>query len=396
MNKITIPFNIPTVLGTEQDYIADAIGKRRLCGGNTYTKACAGLLEERYHAQKALLTSSCTAALEMSAMLCRIQPGDEVIMPSFTFVSTANAFALLGAKLVFVDIRPDTQNLDERLIEAAITEKTKAIVPVHYAGVGCEMDRILALAKKYSLMVVEDAAQGVNAFYKDKALGTLGDFGTYSFHETKNYTMGEGGALLIRSPEDNLRSEIIWEKGTNRSEFLLGMVDKYSWVALGSSNLPSELSASYLYGQLRSAQEIHDRRMARYQQYYDLLKPLEEAGKMELPFVPEYCSHNAHMFYIKTRSLEERTKLMEYLKERGISSAFHYVPLHSSPQGLQCGRFSGEDRYTTDTSSRLLRLPMYTELTELEVEYVCDKISAFYREGSYEKTNYKAITSAAS
>lgn len=374
-----IPFNIPPVVGTEADYIADAIAGKRLCGDNKYSKLCSGLIESKYSARKVLLTPSCTHALEMAAMLCDIQPGDEVIMPSFTFVSTANAFVLRGAKIRFVDIRPDTQNIDERLIGAAITSKTKAIIPVHYAGVACEMDTIVQLAQRYSLRVVEDAAQGVNAFYKDKALGTIGDLGTYSFHETKNYTMGEGGALLIREDADILPAEIIREKGTNRAEFLLGMVDKYTWVSEGSSYLPGELGAAFLYGQLLEAEKINDKRLARYAQYADSLKELEEKEKLQLPVVPEHCRHNAHMFYIKTKDLAERCAFIEFMKSRGIGCVFHYVPLHSSPFGRRCSEFSGEDVYTTDTSERLVRLPMYLDLSEGDVDRVCQVIYEFYR-----------------
>ena len=375
-----IPFNIPAVVGTEQKYIGDAISRRKLCGDNYYTKLCNELIENKYKAQKSLLTTSCTHALELAAILCDIKPDDEVIMPSYTFVSTANAFVLRGAKIVFVDIRPDTQNIDENLIEKAITDKTKAIVPVHYAGVSCEMDKILEIAKQYNLYVVEDAAQGVNAYYKGQALGTMGDFGCYSFHETKNYTMGEGGALLIRSPKNNIRSEIIREKGTNRAEFLLGMVDKYTWVSEGSSYLPSDLNAAYLYAQLQNADAINEKRRSIWNQYYYLLKDLQDKEKIQLPYIPQDCQHNAHMFYIKSRDIEERTYLIDFLRKKGITAPFHYIPLHSSVQGKKCGVFSGEDRYTTDTSDRLLRLPMYVDLTTSEIEYVCEQIYSFYKE----------------
>ncbi len=375
-----IPFNIPAVVGTEQKYIGDAISRRKLCGDNYYTKLCNEFIENKYKAQKSLLTTSCTHALELAAILCDIKPDDEVIMPSYTFVSTANAFVLRGAKIIFVDIRPDTQNIDESLIERAITNKTKAIVPVHYAGVSCEMDKILEIARQYNLYVVEDAAQGVNAYYKGQALGTMGDFGCYSFHETKNYTMGEGGALLIRSQENNIRSEIIREKGTNRAEFLLGMVDKYTWVSEGSSYLPSDLNAAYLYAQLQSADEINKKRRSIWNQYYYLLKDLQDKEKIQLPYIPQDCQHNAHMFYIKSRDIEERTYLIDFLRKKGITAPFHYIPLHSSVQGKKCGVFSGEDRYTTDTSDRLLRLPMYVDLTTQEIEYVCEQIYSFYKE----------------
>ena len=375
-----IPFNIPLVLGTELDYIKDAIEKHRLCGDNLYTKLCNELLENKYKAQKALLTTSGTHALELAAILCDIKPDDEVIMPSFTFVSSANAFVLRGAKIVFVDIRPDTQNIDEKLIEQAITEKTKVIVPVHYAGVSCEMDKILEIAKAHNLYVVEDAAQGVNAFYKGQALGTIGDFGCYSFHETKNYTMGEGGALLINSPENNLQAEIIREKGTNRVEFLLGTVDKYTWISKGSSYLPSELNAAFLYAQLLEADKINNRRLERWNQYYSLLSDLQDTEKIQLPYIPDRCQHNAHIFYIKTRNYNERNELADYLKSKGITAVFHYVPLHTSVQGKKCGRFCGEDKYTTDTFERLLRLPMFMDLTAEQVDYICEQIYAFYKD----------------
>ncbi len=374
-----IPFNIPAVVGTEKSFIEEAIQHRRLCGDNFYTKECSKLMEKKYAIKKVLLTPSCTHALEMAALLCDIKPGDEVIMPSFTFVSTANAFVLRGAKIVFVDIRPDTQNINERLIEAAITDKTRAIVPVHYAGVGCEMDYISSLAREYFLKVVEDAAQGVNAYYKDKALGTMGDFGTYSFHETKNYTMGEGGALLVNAEKDIIRAEIKREKGTNRAEFLLGMADKYTWVSEGSSYLPSELGAAFLYAQLNEVKSINEARMARYRQYYSGLKELENKEYITLPVVPNECTHNAHMFYIKTKDLKQRNELIAYMKKRDISCVFHYVPLHSSPFGKKCSVFCGEDRYTTKTFESLVRLPMYKDLTKENVDYILENIYSFFK-----------------
>lgn len=380
MEQINIPFNIPPVVGTELKYIKDAIERRKLCGDNLYTKLCDELIERKYKAQKSLLTTSGTHALELAAMLCDIKPGDEVIMPSYTFVSTANAFVLRGAKIVFVDIRPDTQNINENLIEQAVTEKTKAVVPVHYAGVSCEMDTILEIAKRHKLYVIEDTAQGVNSFYKGKALGTIGDFGCYSFHETKNYTMGEGGALLIRSPENNQRAEILREKGTNRLEFLQGLVEKYTWVSEGSSYLPSELNAAFLYAQLSEAERINNCRLEKWNEYYCLLNDLQKSEKIELPCIPEGCQHNAHIFYIKTRSLDERKQLTDYLGKKGITAAFHYVPLHTSAQGRRCGTFSGEDKYTSDTADRLLRLPMYNDLSSEMIEYVCEQIKAFYKE----------------
>lgn len=375
-----VPFNVPLVLGTEQDYVLKAIESKKLCGDSVYTKLCSELLENKFKAQKALLTTSGTHALELAAILCNIKPGDEVIMPSFTFSSTANAFVLRGASIAFVDIRPDTQNIDESLIEQAITDRTKAIVPVHYAGVSCEMDTIIDIAKQYNLYVVEDAAQGVNALYKDRYLGTIGDFGCFSFHDTKNYTMGEGGALLVRSADNNRRAEIVREKGTNREELLLGLVDKYSWVSEGSSYLPSDLNCAYLYSQLLEADSINDCRVEKWNRYYSHLSELQSREKIQLPFIPENCRHNGHIFYIKTRSIEERTELINFLKERDITTAFHYIPLHSSAQGKRCSRFCTEDKYTTDTSNRLLRLPMYMDLTTNQIDYVCEQIYAFYKD----------------
>lgn len=374
-----IPFNRPPYVGREEQYIREAIQSHKICGDGSFTRRCNTWIEENTGTEKALLTTSCTSALEMAALLCNIKPGDEVIMPSYTFVSTADAFVLRGAKIVFVDIRPDTMNIDEALIEAAITEKTRAVVAVHYAGVGCEMDTIMDIAKRHALYVVEDAAQGVNAFYKGKALGTIGDFGCYSFHETKNYSMGEGGALLIKDRDNVEMAEIIREKGTNRSKFFRGEIDKYSWVEAGSSYLPSELNAAYLYAQLEIADEINEKRLASWKQYYAELKDLAEKGCIELPFVSDECKHNAHMFYIKTRDLEERTGLIRYLKEQDIGAVFHYVPLHSSEAGRKYGRFHGEDKYTTKESNRLVRLPMFYGLTENEISSVVEAVKAFYR-----------------
>ena len=342
-----IPFNIPPYIGTENQYIADAIQSHKICGDGPYTKKCQELLERQTGSAKVLLTNSGTDALEMAALLCDLKPGDEVILPSYTFSSTANAFALFGARLVFVDIRPDTMNIDENLIEAAITEKTKVIVPVHYAGVSCEMDTIMDIAHRHNLLVVEDAAQGVMSSYKGKALGAIGHIGCYSFHETKNYSMGEGGAILINDPKLVERAEIVREKGTNRSNFLRGQVDKYTWVDIGSSYLPSELNAAYLYGQLEDAEKINQDRLASWNHYARGLKELADSGKIELPVIPEGCGHNAHMFYIKTKDLEERTALQKYLRDHGIQTAFHYIPLHSAPAGEQFGSFFGEDKYTT-------------------------------------------------
>ncbi len=372
-----ISFNVPPYVGKEKEYIEQAIEKKKICGDGEFTKKCNEWLENKTGTSKALLTTSCTHATEMTALLSDIKPGDEVIMPSYTFVSTANVFVLRGAKAVFVDIRPDTMNIDEKLIEEAITDKTKAIVPVHYAGVSCEMDTIMDIAKRHNLKVIEDAAQGIMSEYKGKALGTIGDYGCYSFHETKNYSMGEGGALLIRNPEDVERAEIIREKGTNRSKFFRGQIDKYTWVAAGSSYLPSELNAAYLYAQLEQADKIYEDRMNSWNRYYEMLSDLEQAGKIQLPVVPKECKHNAHMFYIKAKDLEERTALIDFLKANGISSVFHYIPLHSTPAGMELGRFNGEDRYTTKESERLLRLPMYYGLGD-NVEYVAEKVKAYF------------------
>lgn len=371
-----ISFNRPPLLGSEIKYVEDAMNQHKISGDGAYTKKCNALLEEISGSPKALLTTSCTHATEMAALLADIQEGDEVIMPSYTFVSTANAFVLRGAKAVFVDIRPDTMNMDETLIEAAITEKTKAIVPVHYAGVGCEMDTIMQIAKKYSLKVIEDAAQAVCATYKGKPLGSIGDFGCYSFHETKNLSMGEGGAILIQDPLNAETAEIIREKGTNRSKFFRGEIDKYTWVEKGSSYLPSEINAAYLYAQLLEAEKITKDRMNSWELYYKSLEGLKD--HIDLPYIPENCKHNAHMFYIKVRDIEERGQLIAWLKEKDISTVFHYVPLHSAPAGKRFGRFSGEDKFTTRESERLLRLPMYYGLQAEQVEYICDSIKGFY------------------
>lgn len=376
-----INFNVPPKVGDEEKYIAQAIANHKICGDGEFTKKCNAWFEETTHTEKALLTTSCTHATEMAAILAEIKPGDEVIMPSYTFVSTADAFVLRGATPVFVDIRPDTMNIDEKLIEAAITDKTKAIVPVHYAGVSCEMDTIMDIAKRYNLLVIEDAAQGVMSTYKGQALGTIGDYGCYSFHETKNYSMGEGGALLIKDKANVERAEIVREKGTNRSKFFRGQIDKYTWVDAGSSYLPSELNAAYLYAQLEKAEEINNNRLASWNHYYEELSELMEQGKIELPVIPEGCVHNAHMFYIKAKDLEERTRLIDYLKDNGIGAVFHYIPLHSAPAGIKYGRFSGEDVYTTKESERLLRLPMYYGLEENDRVKIIETIKTFYKEG---------------
>lgn len=374
-----INFNVPPFTGNEMKYIKECVENQKICGDGAYTKKCNAWMEEKFGAKKCLLTTSCTHATEMTALLAGIKEGDEVIMPSYTFVSTADAFVLRGAKVVFVDIRPDTMNIDETKIEAAITEKTKAIVPVHYAGVACEMDTILDIAKRHNLLVIEDAAQGVMSKYKGKALGTIGDFGCYSFHETKNYSMGEGGALLIRDDKYIEDAEIIREKGTDRSKFFRGQVDKYTWVSAGSSYLPSDMNAAYLYAQLEMADEINKARLEIWDTYYKGLKPLADAGKIELPVIPEGCTHNAHMFYIKAKDITERTALISFLKENEILSVFHYIPLHTSPAGKKLGRFNGEDVYTTKESERLTRLPLYYGLTKEQNLYIIDKIKEFYK-----------------
>lgn len=374
-----INFNLPPFVGNELDYVKEAVNSHKICGDGQFTKKCNAWIEDRFKAQKVLLTTSGTTALEMATILCDLTEEDEVILPSFTFSSTATSAVLTRAKLVFVDIRPDTMNIDEKKIEAAVTDKTKVIIAVHYAGVACEMDEIMDIAKRHNLMVIEDAAQGVMSTYKGKALGTIGDFGCYSFHETKNYSMGEGGALVINNPEYNERAEILREKGTNRAKFFRGQVDKYTWVDYGSSYLPSDLNAAYLYAQLEQADLINNNRLANWKKYWDGLYELKEEGKIELPFIPEYCVHNAHMFYIKAKDLDERTKLIQFLKDHGIQAVFHYVPLHSAPAGKKFGRFNGEDEYTTKESERLVRLPMYYGLKPENVEEICDCVKEFYR-----------------
>lgn len=373
-----IRFNVPPYTGKELDYIKVAVENQKICGDGEFTKKCNEWIEHKTGTKKALLTTSCTHATELAAILADIQPGDEVIMPAYTFVSTADAFVLRGATAVFVDICPDTMNMDADLIEAAITDKTKAIVPVHYAGVSCDMDKIMEIAKKYNLVVVEDAAQGIMSTYKGKALGTIGDFGCFSFHETKNFSMGEGGALLIRDEKDIENAEIIREKGTNRAKFFRGQIDKYTWVEKGSSYLPSEMNAAYLYAQLELAEEITADRMATWERYNDAFKELADAGKVELPYIPEDCTHNAHMFYLKCKDLEERSALISYLKENDILAVFHYVPLHTAPAGLKYGRFHGEDKYTTKESERLVRLPLYYGLEPEKTDYIIEKVKEFY------------------
>lgn len=373
-----INFNVPPFVGNEIEYIKEAIASHKICGDGAFTKKCNKWLENKFNAQKVLLTTSGTTALDMALLLCDLQPGDEVILPSYTFSSTATAAVLVGAKLVFVDIRPDTMNIDETKIEAAITDKTKVIIAMHYAGVACEMDTIMDIAKRHNLMVVEDAAQAVMSTYKGRALGTIGDFGCYSFHETKNYSMGEGGAIVINNPEYNERAEILREKGTNRAKFFRGQVDKYTWVDFGDSYLPSELNAAYLWAQLEKANEINDDRLASWNKYYDALKELNGEGKIELPVVPEFCQHNAHMFYIKCKDLEERGRLIEHLKQNEIWAVFHYIPLHSAPAGIKFGVFYDKDEYTTSESERLLRLPLYYGLPIEDVLIVVEKIKEFY------------------
>ena len=378
MRRVRISFNRPPFVGKETEYIKEAVEKNgMICGDGPFTKKCSQWMKDRFQTKNVLLTTSCTHALEMAAFLADIQPGDEVIMPSYTFVSTADAFVLRGATCVFVDIRPDTMNIDETKIEEAITEKTKAIVPVHYAGVSCAMDEIMAIAKKYNLKVVEDAAQGVNAFYKGKALGTIGDFGCYSFHETKNYSMGEGGAILFQDDRYLEPAEVLREKGTNRSQYFRGQIDKYTWVGYGSSYLPSDMNAAYLWAQLEEADKINDKRLSIWNFYHEELKELEDKGVLERPYIPEYATHNAHMYYIKVKDLRVRTKLLDYLKERGILSVFHYVPLHSATAGKKFGRFHGEDVYTTKESERLCRLPMYYSLSLEEAAEVVKALKEF-------------------
>ena len=373
-----ISFNVPPFIGTELTYVKEAIDAHKICGDGQFTKKCHAFLEDRFGAQKALLTTSGTTALEMATLLCGLKKGDEVLVPSFTFSSTATAIVLTGATPVFVDIRPDTMNIDETKLEAAITDRTRAIMAVHYAGVACEMDTIMDIAARHGLKVIEDAAQGVMSTYKGRALGTIGDFGCYSFHETKNYSMGEGGALIIRDPENNDAAEILREKGTNRARFFRGQVDKYTWVDYGSSYLPSDMNAAYLWAQLQEADRINDNRLAIWNKYSQAFAPLAEAGRVEVPTIPEGCVHNAHMYYLKLRDLEDRTAFIQYLKDNGIVAVFHYIPLHSAPAGLKFGRFHGEDVYTTRESDRLVRLPLYYGLTEEDQQHVIDTALAYF------------------
>ena len=373
-----INFNVPPFTGREITYIKQAVDAQKICGDGQFTVKCNKWIEDKTGCEKALLTTSCTHATELAALLADIRPGDEVIMPSYTFVSTADAFVLRGATPVFVDIRPDTMNIDETLIEDAITERTRAIVPVHYAGVGCEMDVIMDIAKRHNLMVIEDAAQGIMSTYKGQALGAIGDMGCYSFHETKNFSMGEGGALLMKDSRFIEAAEIFREKGTDRSKFFRGQVDKYRWVNFGSSYLPSDMNAAYLWAQLELADEITQARMARWNQYNELLEDLSDKGLIEQPFIPDYCTHNAHMYYIKVRDLEQRGDFINYMKTKDVLTVFHYVPLHTAPAGIKYGRFHGEDRYTTGESDRLVRLPMYYSLTEDDVNFICECVHEYF------------------
>lgn len=374
-----IHFNVPPFVGTEFDYMKQAVDNHKICGDGSFTKRCDEWLENKFHAKKVMLTTSGSSALDMAALLCGINAGDEVILPSFTFSSTANAFVLAGAKLVFVDIRPDTMNIDEKKIEDAVTEKTKVICPVHYAGVSCEMDAIMDIARRHNLMVVEDAAQGVMSSYKGKSLGTIGDFGCYSFHETKNYSMGEGGAIVINNETYIEKAEILREKGTNRSQFFRGQVAKYNWVDFGDSYLQSDLNAAYLWAQLEQADRINNNRLETWNRYHSALKPLAEDGTIELPFIPEDCVHNAHMFYIKCKDLQTRQSFIQFMKENDILCVFHYVPLHSAPAGIRFGRFSGKDEYTTMESDRLVRLPLYYNMNENDVNKVIEKTVEFFK-----------------
>ena len=376
-----INFNIPPYIGTELTYVKQAVENHKICGDGPFTKKCNAWLEERFHAQKVLLTTSGTTALDMAMLLCDLKPGDEVILPSYTFSSTATSAVLAGARLVFVDIRPDTMNIDETKIEAAITDRTKVIIAMHYAGVACEMDTIMDIAHRHGLKVVEDAAQCVMSTYKGRALGTIDDFGCYSFHETKNYSMGEGGALVINNPAYNERAEILREKGTNRAKFFRGQVDKYTWVDFGDSYLPSELNAAYLWGQLEQADVINNDRLASWNAYNEAFQPLAAAGIVGIPTIPKDCVHNAHMYYLKCRDLQERTALIDYLREREIYAVFHYIPLHSAPAGYKYGRFYGEDKYTTKESERLLRLPLYYGLTQTDRKHVIASVECFFEEG---------------
>jgi dTDP-4-amino-4,6-dideoxygalactose transaminase len=375
-----IPFNKPPFTGNETQYVLESINSNKISGDGQFTKKCHQWFEKKLQCKKALLTTSCTHALEMVAILLDIKDGDEIIMPSYTFVSTANAFVLRGAKIVFVDIRPDTMNIDEAKIEQAITNKTKVIVPVHYAGVGCEMDAIMKISQKYNLFVVEDAAQGMMSSYKGKPLGTIGHLGTYSFHETKNYTSaGEGGLLIVNDDKFSKRAEIIREKGTNRSQFFRGMVDKYSWVDVGSSYLMNDVSAAYLWGNIEKADEINQDRLNSWKKYYRGLIDLKDKDFIDIPTISNGCKHNAHMFYIKVKDLETRSKLIKYLGEKDIVTVFHYVPLHNALAGKKFGKFNGIDEFTTKESERLIRLPLYYGLKNKEIKKVCEVIYEYFK-----------------
>lgn len=376
-----VKFNVPPFVGDELRYIERAVNCHKISGDGSFTKKCSSWMEKRFHAQKVLLTTSCTSALDMAMLLCKFKPGDEIILPSYTFSSTATSILVGGGVPVFVDIRPDTMNIDERKIEAAITERTRAIVVVHYAGVACEMDSIMDIARRYNLKVIEDAAQGVMSTYKEQFLGTIGDFGCYSFHETKNYSMGEGGALVIKDPDFNERAEILREKGTNRSKFFRGQIDKYTWVDVGDSYLPSEINAAYLWAQLEQADKLNDDRHASWQKYYYALQPLADEGKIELPTIPSECQHNGHMFYLKLKNLDERTKFINHMRTNGVICVFHYVPLHSAPAGRKYCRFHGEDIYTTQESERLVRLPMYYGLSSEDSNHVVATVKTFFLSG---------------
>lgn len=376
-----IDFNIPPFIGDEIKYITEAINNHKISGDGEFTKKCQKWIENNFHASKVLLTTSGTAALDMALLMCDLKPGDEVILPSYTFSSTATAAVLTGAKLVFADIRPDTMNIDENKIEQLITDKTKVIIVVHYAGVACEMDKIIEIAKKKNIIVVEDAAQAVMSKYKGKYLGTVGTFGCYSFHETKNYSMGEGGAIVINDKKYNDRAEILREKGTNRTRFFRGEVDKYTWVDFGDSYLPSEMNAAYLWAQLLEAEKVNKNRLNSWKRYYDGLYELYEKGYIEIPMIPSECEHNAHMFFIKCKNLEERTRFINWMKQKEIYCMFHYIPLHSSPAGLKYGIFYGQDMYTTKESERLVRLPMYYGLSEGDCDVVVKAVKEFYGEG---------------
>ena len=376
-----VDFNVPPCVGDEIGFVKQAIESHKICGDGAFTKKCHAWMEQTFNAQKVLLTTSGTTALDMALLMCDLKPGDEVILPSYTFSSTATAAVLAGANLVFVDIRPDTMNIDETKIEAAITDKTKVIIAMHYAGVSCEMDTIMNIAAKYNLIVVEDAAQGVMSTYKGKYLGTIGTFGCYSFHETKNYSMGEGGAIVINDPKYNEKAEILREKGTNRAKFFRGQVDKYTWVDFGDSYLPSEMNAAYLWAQLLHADEINENRKATWNRYYEAFAPLAKKGLFDIPTVPVGCEHNAHMFYLKCRDLEQRQEFIKFMKDRQLYCVFHYIPLHSAPAGYRFGRFNSTDTYTTKESERLVRLPMYFGLTEDDGDKVIEGVKAFFESG---------------